>query len=155
MELSSPTAADTSSAPSRRKSGRVTKAPEILGATKRKRNADNGDAEDASDADSSDENDDDDEPDEEEMKEQRKRARKSNAAKPKAPAKKKAKAVNGEPMSLAIRPAKNATKAKAAPKRRKPQPANAADAESVGGLYGRSHPTAIVNGSLQSKLIIS
>ena len=135
MEVSSPAAADAPSTSARRKSGRVTKKPEQFGTTtKRKRNENGGDdmeGDDASDADSSE--DEDGEPDEEEMKEKRKRARTSNAAKTKAPAKKKAKAVNGAPVSLAIRPAKSA------PKRRKPQQATAADAEGVGGLYGKSH----------------
>jgi len=133
MEISSPTAADAPSTSTRRKSGRVTKKPEQYGATtKRKRNATNDDdvdGDDASDGDSS--GDDEDEADQEEVKEKRKRARASNAAKSKVPAKKKAKAINGEPMSLAIRPAKSA------PKRRKPQQAAAADAEAVGGLYGK------------------
>jgi cohesin complex subunit SA-1/2 len=113
----------------------VSKKPETLGASaKRKRNETRGDdvdVEDASDAESSEESAG--EPDEEEMKEDRRRARKASAAKPKAPAKKKAKAVNGEAVSLAIRPAKGPAK------RRKPQQATA-DAEAVGGLYGMKTP---------------
>jgi cohesin complex subunit SA-1/2 len=131
MVLSSP-AADAPSKATRRKSGRVSKKPDTFGASaKRKRNdtGDDVDVDDASDAESSEESEG--EPDEEEPKEQRKRAKKATAAKPKAPAKKKAKAVNGEAVSLAIRPAKSA------PRRRKPQAAMATDAETTGGLYGK------------------
>jgi cohesin complex subunit SA-1/2 len=136
MEVSSPAAemATSTSTATRRKSDRVSKAPEVFGAfSKRKRNDINGDdvdGEDASDASS----DDDEEPDPEELKEKRRRAR--AAPKAKAPAKKKAKSVsiNGDAVSLPIRPTKSAPKS--APKRRKPQQATAADAENAGGLYG-------------------
>jgi cohesin complex subunit SA-1/2 len=138
MEVSSPTAEDAPSKSTRRKSGRVVKAPEVLGATsKRKRaetNGGNDEGDDASDAEDSE--DDEAEPDEEELKEKRKRVRTSTATKSKAPAKKKAKSVDGEPVSLAIRPAKSAPKR--APAKRKPAQATVADAESAGGLYGKS-----------------
>jgi cohesin complex subunit SA-1/2 len=132
MEVSSPAATDAPSTSNRRKSGRVSKKPDHFGASsKRKRNeagGEDGAGDDASDATSSDE--DEEEPDEEEVKEKRKRVKQTNAAKSKAPAKKKAKAVNGEAVSLAIRPAKSA------PKRRKPQQATVMDAETAGGFYG-------------------
>lgn len=136
MEVSSPAAEDAPSASTRRKSGRVVKAPEILGATsKRKRAETNGDDDDGDEAsDVADSEDEEAEPDEEELKEKRRRVRTSGAGKPRAPAKKKAKSVNGDPVSLAIRPAKSAPKR--APAKRKPAQATVVDAENAGGLYG-------------------
>ncbi|KIW03861.1 uncharacterized protein PV09_05158 [Verruconis gallopava] len=130
MDSASP-APDATTTGGRRKSGRVTKKPETFGApAKRKRSdaaVDDAEGNDASDAESSEESDG--ELDEEEMREKRRRARKGHSAKSKAPAKKKAKAVNGEAVNLAFRPAKSASK------RRKPLPATRAEAESAGGLY--------------------
>ncbi|KAF2425743.1 STAG-domain-containing protein [Tothia fuscella] len=81
------------------------------------------------DASSDEEEEQEDEPDEEELKEKRKRARNATKKATSKPAAKKAKATNGEPVRLAIRPA-------ALKKRRKAKPQlQVADAESVGGLY--------------------
>jgi len=129
--------ADAHPSATRRKSGRVVKQPDSIAAAsaKRKRNAtDNEDVEMGEDAsDESEESEEsEEEPDEEELKERKKRARSQKKA-PTKPAAKKAKAANGEPVRLAIRP--NPTKKS----RAKPRPNQVADAEAVGGLYGEGY----------------
>jgi cohesin complex subunit SA-1/2 len=132
MDLSSPEAEPTQGA-TRRKSGRVVKKPDNIAAasSKRKRNAaETEDVDIGDDASEESEESDDDEADEEEVKERRKRARNQKKTNNTKPAAKKAKAANGEPVRLAIRP--NPTKKS----RAKPRPQNLADAEAAGGLYG-------------------
>jgi cohesin complex subunit SA-1/2 len=134
MELSTPEA-DAQPSATRRKSGRVVKKPDSVATntTKRKRNAaGNGDVEmvdDASD-DSEESEEEEEDADEEELRERKKRARGQKKATTK-PAAKKARAANGEPVRLAIRP-NPAKKARAKPKSQN----QFANAEAVGGLYG-------------------
>jgi cohesin complex subunit SA-1/2 len=134
MELSSPEI-DVQQSATRRKSGRVVRKPDSVAAasTKRKRNATEGGDIEMEDASDDSEESDEEEPDEEELKEQRKKRARSQKKAPSKPATKKAKAANGEPVRLAIRP--NPTKKS----RAKPKlPNQIADAEAVGGLYGES-----------------
>lgn len=133
MEFSSPET-DFERGASRRKSGRVVKQPDsLIASSKRKRTAAEGEDADVEDASEDGESSEDGEPDEEELREQKKRARKPQKKAPAAnkPAAKKAKQTNGEPVRLAIR--------SVVPKRsrsKKPQH-KVADAEAVGGLYGK------------------
>lgn len=127
----------TSSAPSRRKSGRVPTQRQLYSptgsATKRKR----GDANDSdadSSAPSSEEDDSDSIPDEEELKERRRQSRKKSAASAKKPPQKKPK-TNGEITGLAIRPATSAKK-KAARPRKAPLRKSALVEQDADGLYG-------------------
>lgn len=151
MEPSSPdvdaqTRAPAENTTSRRKSGRVTKKPETIystaptpATTKRKRGADEDvDDEDNAHDDDEDEEDEDDssesEPDDEEVRDKQRKKKRQAAAKAKStpqkkPAAKKSRP-NGDTLSLAIRPATKAKKA------RKPRPSKVAAAEEVGGLYG-------------------
>lgn len=130
MELSPASNPDASSSvrPSRRKSGRVTKAPEFLSSNKQPR--EDGDVDMSADSDS-DQDDDEEDADEEELKEQRRRKRKAPPAKKPAPAKKSK--PNGAATTLAIRSAPARPRKTARPKKG----AIAAAAE-VGGLYGQS-----------------
>jgi hypothetical protein len=149
MEVSSPEVESTA-ASTRRKSGRVVQKPKHLSpsastsGSKRKR----GDAE--TDVDMDDGGDEDEgesseesagEPDPEELKERKRRAKKAVTKEGgRKPAAKKAKQTNGDTLSLAIRPAK-------APRKKKPQH-QTADAEAVGGLYGKFqllHPSKLSN----------
>lgn len=138
--MSSTHVADISSSAPRRKSGRVSRKPEHFipasspaGSAKRKR-SDEPD-EDAGTVDTQSEEEEDEssegEPDEEELKERRKRIKKKAKAAPRKPAPKKPK-TNGEPVTLAIRPAT----AKPRPKKRAPARKSAV-AEDAEGLYGR------------------
>lgn len=145
---STPDVEDTQSSTTRRKSGRVSRKPQKYapggsptGSTKRKRGDDDDSGVDANDASSEEESESSEgEPDEEELRErQRKRKSKSASRKP-APKKSKS---NGESLSLAIRPASNATKtskrSRKAPVRKSTLP------EHIEGLYGRLHALARVS----------
>ena len=134
-------APDVASSAARRKSGRVSKKPEKFAptasptnSTKRKRGGNDDSGVDADDASTSSEEDSSEgEPDEEELRERR-RKRKSNGP-AKRPAPKKAK-TNGKNVSLAMRPAGGAPKAKRPRKvlvRKSMLPE-----EETEGLYGRS-----------------
>lgn len=126
----------------RRKSGRVSKKPDRFApdahstsTTKRKRGTDNDSGVEASET-SDPESDptSDDEPDEEEIRERRrKRKTKGTARKPAA---KKPK-TNGDSVSLAIRPAANATR-KIAKRPRKAPVRKSTLADDTEGLYGTS-----------------
>ena len=102
MELSpaSNPDADSTVRPSRRKSGRVVKAPQFLASHEQDRTGD-GDVDMNSESDE--DEDQDDEADEEELKEQRRRKRKAPAANKAAPSKKSK--PNGATTTLAIRSA--------------------------------------------------
>lgn len=139
MELSSPEAETDQAGASRRKSGRVVKAPEnLISSSKRKRTQVDGEDLDIEDASEESEVSDDGEPDEEELKEKKKRAnarkphKKTPATAANKPAAKKAKQTNGDAVRLAIR--------SAAPKKPRAKSSKlqhkVADAEAVGGLYG-------------------
>ncbi|KAF2148262.1 STAG-domain-containing protein [Myriangium duriaei CBS 260.36] len=137
--MSSPTAtADEAVKPSdKRRSGRVSKRPEFLGAShpansKRKRGhaEDGAEVEDggSSGSDEDEEDAEDDEPDEEELREER-RAKKSKST-PKRPAAKKAK-TNGAPLRMPIR----STAQKARPSKKRAVAGTVPDADQAGGLY--------------------
>jgi cohesin complex subunit SA-1/2 len=138
--VSSPAVADISSSAPRRKSGRVSKKPAPFvpasspaGSAKRKRDErDDEQDEDAEMQDISSEEEEESsegEPDEEELKERRKKNKRKAAARKPAPKKPK---TNGEPVSLAIRPA-----TKKAPKKQRKAPIRkSAVAEDTEGIYG-------------------
>lgn len=130
----------TSSAPSRRKSGRVPTQRQLYSptgsATKRKR-GDTNDSDADSSAPSSEEEDSDSIPDEEELKERRRQSRKTKSApSAKKPPQKKPK-TNGEITGLAIRPATGAKK-KAARPRKAPLRKSALVEQDADGLYGET-----------------
>jgi len=124
-------APDASNERRSRRSGRVSRKPELYieeaPASKRKR--------DAADDDQLDEDEDSDEeeesePGEEELKEQKAKARKTKAAAPKKPAAKRSK-TNGTSVALPVRAAGKKSRSK------KAKGVDEAVAEQVGGLYGR------------------
>lgn len=134
----------------KRRSGRVSRRPDLFAATstasKRKRpdrdddavaNDDDDDNED--EVDDEDDDDSDGEPDEEEVREKRARARKAKTAPQKKPAAKRAKP-NGTSLALPVR-----TQVK--PRRKKAKALNEEEAEQAGGLYGPSSPTLCEAGS--------
>lgn len=139
----SPSGTDqVASSAARRKSGRVSKRPARFapgasptGSTKRKRGDDNDSGVDATEPPSDDESEEssEDEPDEEELKERRRRNKAKASAR--KPASKKAK-TNGESVSLAIRPASNATKKPATKRPRKAPVRKSALPDETEGLYG-------------------
>lgn len=115
-----------------RRSGRVSRKPELYieeaPASKRKRDAaDDDQLDDDEDSDEEEES----EPGEEELKEQKARARKIKAAAPKKPAAKRSK-TNGTSVALPVRAAGKKSRSK------KAKGVDEAVAEQVGGLYGRS-----------------
>ena len=143
MELSSPSnpEVDPSVQPSRRKSGRVSKKPDVLTpsfTTKRKRTEDeeaqdeNGDVEMDEDASSGEEQGETDGPDEEEAREARRAKRSKSNTNRSNVASKKAR-VDGDAPGLAIR------QRQAQPKKARKLPkAKLANAQEAGGLYGTS-----------------
>jgi hypothetical protein len=114
-----------------RRSGRVSRKPELYieeaPATKRKRDAAD---DDQIDEDEDSDEDDESEPGEEELKEQKAKARKTKAAAPKKPAAKRSK-TNGTSVALPVRTAGKKGRSK------KAKGVDEAVAEQVGGLYGR------------------
>jgi hypothetical protein len=138
---SPPPTDQVASSAARRKSGRVSKRPARFapgtsptGSTKRKRGDGNDSGVDATEAPSEEDSEEssEGEPDEEELRERR---RKKKAKAPaRKPAPKKAK-INGESVSLAIRPASNATK-KASKRPRKAPIRKSALPDETEGLYG-------------------
>lgn len=139
----SPSGADqVASSAARRKSGRVSKKPARFapgasptGSTKRKRGDDNDSGVDATEPPSEEESEEssEGEPDEEELRERRRRKKAKATAR--KPASKKAK-MNGDSVSLAIRPANNATK-KVSKRPRKAPIRKSALPDETEGLYGR------------------
>ncbi|RYO64741.1 hypothetical protein AA0113_g5792 [Alternaria arborescens] len=137
----SPSRADqVASSAARRKSGRVSKKPARFapgasptGSTKRKRGDDNDSGVDATEPPSEEESEEssEGEPDEEELRERRRRKKAKATAR--KPASKKAK-TNGDSVSLAIRPANNATK-KVSKRPRKAPIRKSALPDETEGLY--------------------
>lgn len=131
---SSPAPVDKTDAGNKRRSGRVTRKPDLYTeplttSSKRKRDVaedENGDQDsDQEDSESEEES----EPDEEELREQRTKARKPKAAAPKKPAAKRSK-TNGISVALPVRAAGKKGRTK------KAKGVDEATAEEAGGLYG-------------------
>lgn len=124
---------DATSTTNKRRSGRVSRKPDVYASSPNgaKRKRDHADDEEVEDEVSQEEEESsEDEPDEEEMREKRARERKAKSAAPKKPAAKKPKS-NGTATNLAIRTGQGK---KRAPKRAKAL--DSAAAEEAGGLYG-------------------
>jgi cohesin complex subunit SA-1/2 len=117
-----------------RRSGRVSRKPDLYieeapTTSKRKRDAADDDQEDENDDQDDSEEEDESEPDEEELREQKAKARKTRAAAPKKPAVKRPK-TNGTSVALPVRAGGKKGRSK------KAKEANEAAAQQVGGLYG-------------------
>lgn len=127
---------ETANATNKRRSGRVSRKPDIYSGapatSKRKRDVAEDDQEDQDDEVDESESEEESEPGEEELRAQKARARKTKAAAPKKPAAKKSK-TNGASVTLPVRAAGKKGRTK------KAKGVDEAAAEEVGGLYGQSH----------------